>query len=188
MRRGLAQPKQILKKLRVGFCRAVWVGDEDPGLAEADEGEAHGHAMVVVGFDRRRAKWTGVDRETVWKFVDREAQAAEFGDDGQHAVGLFEPHVSDVANAGGAAGEGGDAGERLGGIADVVHVDIDPVERLASGRSGQGDALRAPFGATAHLHKDVDKPYIALQCLAIQTLDGDATARHGCGREEIAGG
>ena len=45
---------QILPKTRIGLGDAAGVLDDDARHAQADQGQAHRHAVVVVGLDRRR--------------------------------------------------------------------------------------------------------------------------------------
>ncbi len=43
------QTLQIGEKGRVGLFRAFGVFDDDPGHPEADQSQAHGHTVVVIG-------------------------------------------------------------------------------------------------------------------------------------------
>src|SRR5262249_35863390 len=44
---------QVVEEARIGLGDTAWVLDDDARHAQADEGQAHRHAVVVVGLDLR---------------------------------------------------------------------------------------------------------------------------------------
>ena len=129
-RNALAQPLQILSKKR-GYVFAVHCGSRmtTPGTA-IRRGQTHGHAVVVVGVDCRAVEFAGGDPQPVGRaprpprrvFAVRSARAR------MRSVSLWRM-CADVADGASGRGQQGHGRQRLHGIADGVHVDLDARER-----------------------------------------------------------
>ena len=63
-------PREVIKEMRVGFVGTLRVFDHDSFHTQSNQGQAHGHAMVVVGADLNALQRGGPDLESVRKFGD----------------------------------------------------------------------------------------------------------------------
>src|SRR5438045_9741785 len=72
-----AQRLQALEIARKGLLDAARVTDPHPGHLEADEREAHRHAVVVVGLDFSTVNRGGLDNETLIRFLHTHAEPRE---------------------------------------------------------------------------------------------------------------
>ncbi len=115
---------------------------------------------------------------------DRGAELTQLARQIADPICLFVADVCDAGDHRGSSGEQRDGGQRLYGVADVVHVDADPVQRLANDR----DLVRVPLNVAAHLFQAVTERHVPLQRLWAQPGHGDASARDGRGGPEVTGG
>ena len=139
--------------------------------------------MIVVRFDSRRLNRAGVNRHSVIAFFDINPQLAKLCRHGCDAVSLFVPIVFDVANRCRSVGEHSHGRQGLSRIADRVHVDVDPLQRLTLNRDGRISRR----DNTTHLLKRVDKVNVALQSVPAKSLNRDSAARNRRRRKEVAG-
>src|SRR5262249_13442014 len=102
------------------------------------------------------------DLQTVGELVDFGADAAEFRRERGDAVGFFVANVGDVADGRRAFRETRDRGERHDGVADGVHVHVNPAEHLTL--SHDNAVVESP-DAAAHRGEDVEKTKIALKAV-----------------------
>src|ERR687892_355465 len=96
---GQANCTQLLKILREGLGDAFRVVDGYLGVAQGGQREAHGHAVVVVGIDGRRADalWRS-NLQVVPALIDLGAHLARLGSQGRQPVRLLHSPVVDVAD------------------------------------------------------------------------------------------
>lgn len=147
-----------------GFGAAGGIADGEPGasvaveVVAAEDGEAHGEAVIAVGFDFDVGReWARGDGERVFGFDDVLAEFLEFAGHAGDAVGFL---FTRVGNAGDARGtgekrrDGGEGEKRVGDFAEVL------------GDRGIGCALR---GAS----EEFDEGGIALQALAGRAEAGE---------------
>ncbi len=158
------------------------MGDADPRRAKANESKTHRHSVIVVGFDRRRSKWSGVNCQSVGVLFDRLPDPPQFSCHGGNAVGLLVADMGHVANPGGADGERSHCRERLGCVTDGIHVDVDAAERPPP----NSDVFGARFDLTSHLFKRIDKSDVTLEGLARQAADSHFSPGDRRRREEVA--
>ena len=125
-----------------------------------------------------------VDREPIGKLVGLKTQTAQLVRDGPDAVGLLVANVGHVADACRPVRERGDGSQRLGRIADFVHVDVDAAERSAP----HGDRRLAPLDVAAHLLQKRNEANVPLERVLSEPLDRHFAPRDGGGGEEITGG
>src|ERR1035438_4664412 len=72
-----SQSLQIVEEARIGLGDAGRVIDHDAGDLQADQRQAHRHAMIVVGFDDRAAQRSRMNDQPVGEFLDARADAAQ---------------------------------------------------------------------------------------------------------------
>ena len=84
---------------------------------------------------------------------------------------------------GGAIDKQRDAGQRLHGVADVGHVDVDAAER----RTRDADRIGIPCYFAAHLFKAIHETNIALKRIPAQAFNRRRAAADCCCREEVTG-
>src|SRR5688572_8842647 len=106
-----AELAEITEVVGIGLGHAVGVGDLDAFDDEAEEGEAHGHPVVVIRLDPTRLGTSGIHGKAGFFLGGRDADPAELGDGGGDAVGLVAPDEVDAGDAGWSVGEDGDDGE-----------------------------------------------------------------------------
>ena len=95
---GAAAPGR--PRTREGLGHAARICDADAGGAESDQGEAHGHAVVVVGAHHAgRAVPGWMVNPSVLRGAD--AEPDQFGHDRCDAVGLLAPDEADAGDGGG---------------------------------------------------------------------------------------
>ena len=71
---GIQKTGEIVEVLWIRFFGAIWIFNPHVGNAQADQGQAHRHAVVVVGVDLCAVQRAGRDAQAVGKFVDRGAE------------------------------------------------------------------------------------------------------------------
>jgi hypothetical protein len=127
----LAQRFEQLEKVRERLGAAGRVFDGEPGspvameIETAEDAEAHGEAMVAVGFDFDAGfEWAGRDGEAVaiFVFVDVLAELAQLANHAGHAVGLLFAGMGDAGDGGFAREQRGDRGEGEKGVGELVEV------------------------------------------------------------------
>ena len=137
------------------------------------------YVSIVAGRSRPR-----LDRQAVVALVDVRAELAQLGRQRGDAVGFLVADVGDVADRRRPVGEQRDDGQRLHGVADRVHVDVDAVQRAAD----DGDRIRVAAHFAAHLLQAIDERDVALQAVGRQSFDGDFAAGDRRRRPEVARG
>ena len=70
---------------------------------QAHQRQAHRHAVVVVGVERRAVQLAGDDPQAVVLLLDRGAELPQLGGQRPDAVGLLVANMGDAANGGGPA-------------------------------------------------------------------------------------
>ena len=125
-----------------------------------------------------------MDRQPVVMLVDGNPQAAQLGRDGVDAVGLLVPDMRHVADSRRPRRKQGNCRQRLRGVADFIHVDVDAAQRFAANR----DRRFAPPHFAPHLLEDRDEADVALQRAAGQTLHCYLAPGDRRGREKVTGG
>ena len=107
----------------------------------------------------RRPRDGGRIGKAVLVFLSVDPQPLELGDHGLDAIGLLVADVGDIPNPRRAVRENGDRSQRLGRVADVVHVDVDASQRAAL----NGDRRIAPTHRAAHLFEHIDEANVPSQ-------------------------
>lgn len=135
----------------VGFCDAGGVFDEDVGAAEADDCEAHGHAVVVVGVEldggggEGHLPFGGRDGHDIVVAhdgaIDFDVELGEFVAERFDAVGFFDAECAQAAEDGHPGGEAGDGGEGHRGVGHGGEVGHDGFERAGAGGHDEVIAL-----------------------------------------------
>src|SRR5438309_9364298 len=94
-----AQIFEHFEKVGEGLRHASGVQDANAGCGEADDGKAHGHAVVVVGFDRGRLRGARMNDETVALFFCADAKSRELAHHCGDAVGFLLSNEADAGDA-----------------------------------------------------------------------------------------
>jgi hypothetical protein len=162
------------------------VGDLDAGRPQAEQGEAHRHAVVVVRLDAGGPRRARVHDETVGLLVGLDAGPPELAHHRGYAVGLVPADELDPGHPGGPVGEHGDRGQGLGHVGHVAHVDVAQAVQGARARhgGGRGGALHAG----AHRTEQVGEPGVSLAAAGPEPPDRHPTSDHGRGCEEVRRG
>src|SRR4030095_1683310 len=114
-RLGSDHSSQIIKKSRVSFVYAFRVADCHVLDFRAGEGEAHGHAVIVVGGDGGVAHVLGGgDDQRIVFHLDPGVEFFQFGGEGGDAVGFFFSQRVQATEGGIAFGKERDDGQSLG--------------------------------------------------------------------------
>src|SRR5688572_18395537 len=97
LRAATHHPLQIAKELRISFSGALRISDDHIGRSQASQGEAHRHAVIVVGVDLGPAnivRWR--NRQAVVKLLDRRAELSQLRRGGADAISLLVANVAHV--------------------------------------------------------------------------------------------
>jgi hypothetical protein len=123
-------------------------------VPKSEQSHAHGHAVVLVGLEdsRHRSSWD--DRESIFMLVRLDARSPQLRDDGVDSVGLFATDEADASDPGGVVSEDRHGGERLRGVGDVTHLNVDATQLRGSGNRGLADpALYGRSHRLEHVHE-----------------------------------
>ena len=97
----LTEPLELVPEVGERFHDATGIFDLDGVEDEPENREAHRHAVIVVGVDRRRLqRGAWVNDEEVFSLFDGHTQLAEFGRGRMNAIALLDPKVGDVGDPG----------------------------------------------------------------------------------------
>lgn len=122
----LTQRFKDFKEVWKRFRYTGWIFDYHAVKAQADEGECHCHAVVVVGLDGGRLESLArIDRHAVFVFVHLDAEAGEFGAGGVDAIRFFVAGGGDAADSSWRSRKRRDRREGLGGVGEVAEVNVN---------------------------------------------------------------
>src|SRR5258707_15860472 len=93
------QVVEDFEKVREGLRYAAGVCDLDARCRETDDGEAHGHPMVVVRFHSRRLRRAWMHDETIALLFGADAESLELGDHRGDAVRFLLTNEADPRDA-----------------------------------------------------------------------------------------
>ena len=174
-----------LEIAREGLVDTFRVVDAHPTAAEADEREAHRHAMVVVGVDRRRTKpLRRRDHQVVGALLHFGAHLAQLGRHRRDAVGLLDPPARDVAQPARPVGEQRGHRQRHRRIGDVVEVEIESLQRPACGPRGL-DPVVAHRDARTELLERLGEAHVTLDAAPADALHPHRPAADRPSGEEV---
>src|SRR5262245_1629372 len=88
---------ELLKEVRERLLHARGILDFDAWDFQSQNGEAHGHAMVVVGFDLGAMKLGGDNLEAVARLYHLGAALGQLGAQRNDALALLQSQASQVA-------------------------------------------------------------------------------------------
>jgi len=145
-----------------GFSAAAGILNTDSLAAESDQGKAHGHAVVVVGFHCGGGRRPRINGNAVVIFLTADAHFPQLGDNGCDPVAFLTANVSDAPYDGGAVGEGGQSGQSDGLVRKSGQVCADAVINAVFRRQEQG-AFRSGFQPAAHFFQQVQESSVSLQ-------------------------
>ena len=100
--------RKLLEEVRERLLHAGGILDFDAGHLQAENGEAHRHAMVVVGFDFRAVQRRREDRERVALLDDFRAALGQFRPQRDHALALLHTQAAEVGELERLDGKGSD--------------------------------------------------------------------------------
>lgn len=168
----------------VGLRHASRVVDLDPADAQTQEREAHRHPVVVVRHEPRGCRLAGFDGEPVRVLDSSDPAPPQLRDDRVDPVGLLAANELDPAHPCRSFGEHSDRGQRLGGVRDVRHVDVQTAQTL---RADDGHAGRRALHDGAHALEQVGELHVALDAVRPEPVDRDAASRDRGGGHEVGG-
>ena len=115
-----------MPEARVGLAHAARVGDGETRLAQREQAEGHGHAVVSGGIETDWA-WrpAGLKSQPVRLLDDAQPGGDEAGGEHVWPIALLQARVGDAADLHLVVGEGGGDGERrqeVGAVGEVEAV------------------------------------------------------------------
>src|SRR5579871_5214386 len=115
------KPLEVRPEAWICFRYAARVLNHDSRHFQADQSQAHRHAVVFVGFDLGAMQRARRNSQTVGELLHFRAELAKFSGKSVNTVGLFMADMRDVANPRWPVGEASDYAERHDRVADGVH-------------------------------------------------------------------
>ena len=190
--RGGKQRLEIVRK-RLGHALRVLHAHRQRGGVESRQARAHGHAVIVISANARRApaarQRRGRDADEIGSLLHRRAQLAQLGRHGGNAVGFLHAPARNVAQRAGAIGIQRHHGQRHRRIGNVVAVQINRLQRPGPAPCAQPAA--AALHVRAHQAGRLHKANVALHRIQPQPFDHKTLAalrrRQRPRRNEITG-
>ncbi len=112
-------------------------------------------------------------------------QPTQLGDHRSDPIGLLAADEADPDDRRGAGREGGDDGERLGGVGAVAQVDLDAAQL---GPAAHLHPPRGPLHRRSHRLQRVEEGQVALQGGGAEPLHPDPPPDDRCGGEGVGRG
>jgi hypothetical protein len=142
---------------------------------ERGQRQAHRHAVVVVGVDRRGTPGCGgVTSMKSSPTVHRGAELAQLGGHRGDAVGLLHAPAADAGQVRGAVGKQRHHRQRHRGVGDVVAVQRQRAQRPAAAL--HLEPARAGLHLGAHRARGIDEADVALDGVAAHPFDAHRRA------------